>query len=210
LSGDSSGEHDIITVDVDTTGLTPGLSYHGDIVISSDGGSAVFVVDVYVVSGGLWEVQQLEFDRGFPVRHAVDGDWAGAQNFTPTGDVLTSTELYLRSFGTPEFDLTVELREDDPQGTLLDTQVFSPGEVPSSWEWFIIDFDDVMIDPGTDYFIVVPPAPSGVTTSFGYEWGYAIGNPYADGSFWFTRDGGGLWRDLPDSYEFSFIVHGMD
>jgi len=75
-------------------------------------------------------------------------------------------------------------------------------------EWFPLDFTDTPITPGTDYFIVCPPAPSGVTTSFGYEWGYAFGNQYDDGSFWFTRDGGGLWRDLPTMYEFVFKTYG--
>ena len=149
-------------------------------------------------------------DRGFPIRHAADGDWAAAQNFTPTLNQITKVELYLRCFGTPDFDLTVEIREDHPQGTLLDSVIFTPGEVPTSWMWFDVDFIDVSVASDTDYFIVVPPAPSGVTTSFGYEWGYAFGDQYDDGSFWFTRDGGGLWRDLPDSYEFTFKTFGIN
>jgi hypothetical protein len=92
---------------------------------------------------------------------------------------------------------------------LLDAVVFTPGEVPTSWGWFHVDFVDAVVDPAKDYFIVIPPAPSGVTTSFGYEWGYALDDVYADGSFWFTRDGGGLWRDLPDSYEFAFQTYGL-
>jgi len=210
LSGDSTGEHDTITVDINTTDLPVGSSYHCDIMISSNGGSGIFNVDVYVVSGGteILDVEQSLYDRGFPIRHAIDGDWAAAQDFTPILGMISSVDLWLRVFGSPEFDLTVELREDDPQGTLLDTVVFTPGEVPSSWGWFHVDFADVVVESGVDYFIVIPPAPSGVTTSFGYEWGYAIGNPYSGGSFWFTRDGGSLWRDLPDSYEFAFRTYG--
>jgi hypothetical protein len=85
----------------------------------------------------------------------------------------------------------------------------NPDEVPSNWEWFIVDFNDFLTTPGTEYFIVLPPAPSGVTTSFGYEWGYAFDNLYDDGSFWFTRDGGGLWRDLPDTYDFTLKTYGV-
>ena len=151
---------------------------------------------------------QSVFDRGFPIRHAVDGDWAGAQNFLATTSQITKANLYLRSFGTPEFDLTVELRENDPEGTLLDTVTFTPAEVPTNWDWFTVDFTDTAVDSGTDYFIVVPPAPSGVTSSFGYEWGYAFGNQYDDGRYWFTRDGGNVWRDLPAMYEFAFSVFG--
>jgi len=155
------------------------------------------------------DVNQSLFDRGLPIRHAIDGDWAGAQNITPTLDALTSVDIYLRKFGTPEFNLTVELREDNPQGALLDALSFTPEEVPSSWDWFEVDFTDITITPGTDYFIVCPPAPPGVTTSFGYEWGYAFGDQYPDGSFWFTRDGGGLWHDLSTMYEFCFRTYGF-
>jgi PKD repeat protein len=147
-------------------------------------------------------------DRGFPIRHAADGDWAGAQNFLATGTTITSAEIRLRKFGTPEFDLVVELREGGVEGTLLDTLTFTTAEVPSSWEWLELDFTDTTVTPGNEYFIVCPPAPSGVTTSFGYEWGYAFGNQYDDGSFWFTRDGGNLWRALPTMYEFVFAVYG--
>ena len=158
----------------------------------------------------LLDVDQVVFDRGFPIRHAVDGDWAGAQNFTSTLNMITKAEIFIRSFGNPEFDLTVELRENNPEGTLVDSLTFSAENVSSSWTWFEIDFTDITVNSDTDYFIVIPPAPSGVTSSFGYEWGYAFGNQYADGSFWFTRDGGNLWRDLPSMYEFTFRTYGIN
>lgn len=154
------------------------------------------------------DINQSIFNRGFPIRYAIDGDWAGAQNFTPTVNTLTKAEIYLRKFGSPAFNLTVELRTQNPQGPIIDSLVFTPDDVSSSWNWLELDFSDVTVVPGTDYFIVCPPAPSGVTTSFGYEWGYAFGNQYDNGSFWFTRDGGGLWRDLPMMYEFVFRTYG--
>jgi PKD repeat protein len=48
-SGSSTGAHDTITVNVDTTGLSEG-SHTGDIAISSDDGSGTFTVTVNVVS----------------------------------------------------------------------------------------------------------------------------------------------------------------
>lgn len=154
------------------------------------------------------DVNQSVFDRGFPIRHAVDGDWAGAQNFTPSKTFISKAGIFLRKFGAPEFDLTVELRSNGSEGTLLDTVTFTPSEIPTSWQWVEVDFVDTNVGIGSDCFIVCPPAPSGVTTSFGYEWGYAFGNQYDDGSFWFTRDGGGLWRDLPMMYEMTFRTYG--
>jgi len=211
LSGTSSGEHDTITVDINTAGLTPGVCYYYEIEISSDGGSGVFGVELCVVSSTteFLDVNQSMYDRGFPVRHAIDGDWAGATDFTPTMGMISSVDLWIRVFGTPEFDLTVELRTGSPDGVLIDSVVFTPVMVPSGWDWLHVDFTDTVVDSGLDYFITIPPAPSGVTTSFGYEWGYEIGNPYSDGAFWFTRDGGGLWRDLPDVYEFTFRTYGL-
>jgi len=126
------------------------------------------------------DVNQSVYDHGFPIRHAVDGDWAAAQDFSPTIGIISAVDLYLRKFGTPEFDLTVELREDHPQGTLLDTVTFNTLDVGTSWGWL----------------------------HFGYEWAYAFGDQYPDGSFWFTRDGGCLWRDLPTIYEFAFRTYG--
>jgi hypothetical protein len=161
------------------------------------------IVTIEVVNY-LIDIDQSLVDRGFPIRHAVDGDWAAAQNFTPTVNIISKINLFIRVFGTPDFNLTVELRKNAPDGTLLDSISFSSSEVPTSWDWLSIDFADVVVESGMDYFIVIPPAPSGVTTSFGYEWGYVLGDVYADGSFWFTRDGGGLWRDIPDSYDFCF------
>ena len=155
-------------------------------------------------------LNQSVFDRGFPIRHAVDGDWAGAQHFIPTVDTISKVELYARVFGTPEFDLTVELRMHSPEGILIDSVSFEPTEVSSDWSWLTVDFTNTTVVEGVEYYIVCPPAPSGVTSSFGYEWGYAFGDQYTDGSFWFTRDGGSLWRDLPTMYEFSFQTFGYN
>jgi len=154
------------------------------------------------------DVDQEVFGRGFPIRHAVDGDWAGAQNFKTTEESLTRVDVYLRKFGTPEFNLTLEVRENSPDGILIESFEFEPDVLDVNWGWLNLDLEDIITTPGTDYFIVCPPAPSGVTTSFGYEWGYAFGNQYDDGAFWFTRDGGGLWRDLPTMYEFVFRTFG--
>ncbi len=158
------------------------------------------------------DANQSTFNRGFPIRHTLDGDWGGAQNFTPTTDTITKIDVYIRKMGTPDYNLTVELRKDGPSdlfgGTLLDTVVMPAVDVPSTWTWFTIDFEDTAVGAGSDVFIVLPQAPPGQTNSFGYEWGYALGNQYDGGSFWFTRNGGVLWRSLPTMYEFCFRTYG--
>ena len=154
------------------------------------------------------DIDQEVFGRGFPIRHTWDGDWGSAQNFTPLLDSLTRVDIYIRKFGIPEFDLTIELREDTVEGALIASLSIPPDEFDTNWNWIIFDIEDIETTPGTDYFIVCPPAPSGVSTSFGYEWGYAFGNQYDEGSFWFTRDGGNLWRALPTRYDFVFRTYG--
>ncbi len=174
-------------------------------VTDDDGAIHSSCQDITII---LSDVNQSLENRGFPIRHTSDGDWGGAQNFTPTIDTITKVDIYLRKMGTPEFDLTIELREDGPQGILIETVIIPKENVPSSWTWLSIDFDDILVGSGSDIFIVLPPAPSGVTTSYGYEWGYALGNQYDGGCFWFTRNNGGLWRDLPTMYEFCFKTYG--
>ena len=201
-----------------------GTQFYGEHVTHSYAENGTYKVNLTVIDNtsmadttsafvnvGLFEdidINQSIFDRGFPIRHTWDGDWGAAQNCTPTFNSLTRCDIYLRKFGSPEFDLIAELRTDHPEGTLLDTLTFTPEEVLSSWQWLELDFTDILVDPDTNLFIVLPPAPSGVSTSFGYEWGYAFGDQYQPGSFWFTRDGGGLWRDLPTRYEFVFKTYG--
>jgi len=210
-SGMSSGEHQEIILTVNTTGLTLG-SHHYDILIdTAEAGKCQFSVDMYISQGdAILDIEQNLYDRGFPIRHAMDGDWAAAQDFKPLVDYLTQVEILMRKFGSPEFELVIELRENHPQGALLDSIVLTSNDVSSNWDWLTLDFNDCNVSSETDYFIVIPPAPSGVTASFGYEWAYKIGNPYLDGAFWFTRDGGGLWRDLPLMYEFTFRTFGFN
>ena len=207
-NGTSSGQKDTINLTLNTTGLDAS-AYHYQIEILSDGGNEFFDVYVMIPNGNeKVETDQSTFNRGFPIRAAIDGDWSGAQSFTSNKDYLTRARLYLRKFGTPSFDLNVELRKDSIDGELIDSLVFTPAEVPTTWDWFNIDFENFNVT--TDkYFIVIPPVPSGVTNSFGYEWGYAFGNQYDGGSFWFTRDGGNLWRDLPTMYEYTFQTYGV-
>jgi PKD repeat protein len=159
--------------------------------------------------GEMVGASQANYDRPFLVRHASDGDWGGAQDFIPTTiTTITKAELYMKTLGTPSFDLTVELREDSIDGTLLDSITMNPGDFSSDWDWIELNFSDVSVAPGTNYFIVLSPPPSGITDTFGYGWGYALGDMYDDGSLWFTRTSGSFWLDLPDLYEFCFTVLG--
>jgi len=155
------------------------------------------------------DANQSVCDHGLAIRHAADGDWGCAQSFTAeTITNLTYVDIYIRKFGSPEFNLTVELRNGSIDGTLIDSITFNKSNISSSWSWLRVDFNDTPINSSTDLFIVCPPAPPNVTTSFGYEWGYCYGDLYDGGSLWFTRDGGNLWRGLPSMYDCTFRTFG--
>jgi len=199
----------------DYSDVNPFASYdYGDtnphictLCITDDSNQTDIYSDV-IQANVIVDVEQTVSDRPFLVRHASDGDWGGAQNFTPTLETLTKVELYMKKLGTPDFDLTVELREDSIDGTLLDTITMNPGDFSSDWEWIELDFDDISVTPDTEYFVVLNPPPTGLTTTFGYGWGYALGDMYDDGSLWFTRTSGSFWLDLPSMYDYTFRTYG--
>jgi len=159
---------------------------------------------------GIIDINQSIFDHGFPIRNTNDGNWGAAQSFSPFIKKLMKIDILIRKFGNPEFDLNVQLREGSPDGILLEEFVFLKEDVLNSWHYTTLAFDFLQINPEIEYFIVIPPSPYDVSNRYGYEWGLAFGNQYDDGSFWFTRDGGGLWRDLPTMYDFVFKTYGYD
>ena len=86
-SGSSNGEHDTITVDIDTTGLEFGL-HTCDITIDSNGGTGAFTftVDIY---GGI----EIEINGGFGVKATIRNngyeDATGVEfNISVTGGIL--------------------------------------------------------------------------------------------------------------------------
>ena len=62
-SGTSTGEHDTITVNIDTTGLSPGL-HICTISITSNGGSGTFTVQVNIVAGAILSYSPTSHDFG--------------------------------------------------------------------------------------------------------------------------------------------------
>jgi len=84
--GDSTGEHDSISVDISTSGLSVG-AYSCDIGISSDGGSGIFRVFLTVISGGSENLDQ-EQDQSNNNYLVYNSRWLG-QSFKPSLDTLS-------------------------------------------------------------------------------------------------------------------------
>ncbi|UCB57888.1 MAG: hypothetical protein JSV67_04575, partial [Thermoplasmatales archaeon] len=200
--GDSSGEHDTIVVDVDTSGLGVGV-YHCDISISSNGGSGVFSVDVNVILEPVdtLDQEQLLHTNDFSLflnRYA-------AQSFIPQLDVLTRVELYVQQLGNPTDDLVVSIR-DDLVGSDLTSVSIPAGDIPLSSDWVEFDFPDLSVTPGDVYYIVVHTTGGGI--SQGYRISYASGDPYGYGSYWYSRDSGFSWSDF-SLYDLTFKTYGL-
>ena len=177
----SAGEHDIITVNVDTTGLSIG-HYHCDIMIDSNGGSGNFAVDLDVISGGseVLDQEQTQYGRDFMI---YSDDW-GVQSFKPTLATLTKIELYIGKTGSLSSDLVVSIRDSLTRSDLTSISK-SASEVPSSPGWIEFGFSDISVTPGDTYYIVVRTS-SGSSFDY-YIWGTGYNTPYDDGSLWNSR-----------------------
>ena len=82
-SGSTDGEHQTITVTIDTTGMTTGLTYNTCVHINSNGGNKIFYVwfiigttpkiDINTVTGGLYRVAAILTNTG--TADAIGVDW---------------------------------------------------------------------------------------------------------------------------------------
>jgi len=211
LSGDSAGEHDNISVMIDTTGMTAGMSYHGDIMLDSNGGSGVFGVDVYVSDGsGGMDVNQSFFDRGFRIMPG----WDGAQEFVPGYGLLSSVEMYMSEWGGPWGPVTVQICEDSPDGTVVYADVISPDDVPDfpSFGWVVVNVPLVPVDVGEKYVLVLRDGDDGDSHNC-LMWGWcdSVGGvgPYVGGEFFFRKLGYPTWLPIHD-WDFSFRTYGLN
>jgi len=200
--GDSTGEHDTITVSVDTTGLSDG-SYDCDISISSDGGNDVFSVDLEVVSGGseILDVEQSDGSYGFMV---YGSRWAG-QSFIPSIDSLTKVKLLIGKRGTPGDDLTVSIRSS-LTGADIESITVPESSIQLTATWIEFDLPDMSITSGNTYYIVAHS--SGGNSANCYVWSFGYGTPYTDGALQFSSDADSSWTEyLP--YDFCFKTYGI-
>ena len=202
-SGSSTGEHDTISVDIDTTGLSPGF-YECDISINSNGGNRVFSVSVTVGSDpgpSTSDQQQIRNDMSSAV---FASNWA-AQSFKPNVGQLTRVELFIGKKGNPPGDLVVSVRSS-LYGYDITKIYRRSSDISSFGGWVDFDFDDINVVPGRTYFIVVRYA--GGSYFHAYEWSYGYYNPYSRGSLWKSGNAGNSWNDY-SQYDFCFRTFGM-
>jgi parallel beta-helix repeat protein len=154
------------------------------------------------------DVEQDEFDRGFRMMPG----WDAAQRFVPSYGVLSRVELYMGIWGSPVDPVTVEVRENDPFGLLLFSDVIYPGDVSDDgFGWVSVELGGIAVDSGGDYVVVVG---DGGDDDFNHlMWGfcdsYGGNGPYGDGVFLFRKDGFSNWLPVYD-WDFTFRTYGYE
>ena len=197
-SGSSTGEHDTITVSIDTTGFTPGL-YTCSVDISSNGGSGTFMVSV-TVSDDVLDQQQTQYNSNYAF---YTTRWCG-QSFIPTVTSLTRVEVYIRKAGTPASDMVLSIRSFLTGADLV--SVSKPAsQIPTTISWVEFDFSDLTVTPGSTYYLVL--RTSGGSSTSCYYWGYGSGTPYTNGMRWNSMNSGSAWTQSASS-DFCFKTYG--
>jgi len=137
-SGTSTGEHDPITVTIDTTGLIPDTTYQSFIQIESNGGNKSFLVwftigtvpkiEITNITGGLFRVKTIVTNTGNA--DAVGLDWkitlsgngfilrgkesTGRLSTVPVGEERTISSKPILGFGDVEVTVTLQNAEAVP------------------------------------------------------------------------------------------------
>jgi VCBS repeat-containing protein len=199
-SGSSTGEHDTITVTIDTTGLAPG-PYECHIYIDSNGGTGVFTVYV-VVTTVSEEVDQEQTQDGYNFV-TYGGRW-GAQSFTPTIKTLTRVRLYTHKKGNPPNHVFVSIRKS-LTGSDLTVVSKPPDDIPPEPDWVSFDFEDINVTVGETYYIIF--RTTGGSSKNCYIWKFGYNTPYTNGSMWFSSNAGSSWKQFMQ-YDLCFKTYG--
>ncbi|VVB62297.1 Beta-propeller repeat protein [uncultured archaeon] len=198
-TGDSTGEHDTITVNIDTTGLSPG-SYNCPVSVSSNGGSGMVTIDVTVIPTEVLDQQQTKYTNKYSF-YGVN--WLG-QSFIPTATRLTHAEVYIGRTNTLSSDLVLSIRSS-PTGPDQVIALKPAAEIPTTTNWVHFEFNDLTVIPGTTYYLILRTY-AGDKLNY-YYWGYGTNTPYTNGMMWVSNNAGFIWTSFL-KYDFCFKTYG--
>jgi hypothetical protein len=200
-SGNSTSENDTITVNVDTSGLSPG-SYTCPVSISSNGGSGTFTVYLTVIESTEVLDQQQTLYMNYFASYTIR--WGG-QSFIPTVSTLTRAEVYISKVRSPTSDLVLSVRSSLSGADLV--SVSKPAsEIPTGNSWVEFDFSDLPVTPGSTYYLFMKTA--GGNNKNCYYWGYGTDTPYTDGMQWTSSNAGSKWTSFAKN-DFCFKINGF-
>ncbi|UCF11824.1 MAG: hypothetical protein JSW06_07185 [Thermoplasmatales archaeon] len=152
---------------------------------------------------------QMEMDSFGPIGRSPESShhyYIVAQGFTPTKNILTRVEIMIRKGATTSYDLILNIR-DNLSGINLTSITKNHVSIPSEdFNWIEFDFDDILVKPGTIYYIVCSTFD---TIGNWYDWGAKMGNVYPNGTIAWSEDGGQQWY-IDSTLDATFKSYGWD
>ena len=152
---------------------------------------------------------QLEMDFFGPVGViflAPTINYITAQSFIPTKNILTRVEILAGKNSTATYDFKLAIK-DNLLGPDLTALSRPAGDfVIENFSWLEFDFDDILVTPGTTYYIVCSTydAPDNW-----YAWGAKLTDVYPYGTVWWSEDDGVTFEEDPDA-DLTFKTYGYD
>ncbi len=126
-----------------------------------------------------------------------------AQSFVPEISSLAKIELGTMAW-QPDRTVTISIREslDGPDLTSVD-RTLSGESYETRWTGF--DLPDIQVTPGTTYYIVYSSDMGG----WGTGWAVGGDDPYPNGAFYTSADGGQTWKQRDDyNADACFVTYG--
>ncbi len=126
-----------------------------------------------------------------------------AQSFKPGKTVLSSVEIFMSKAGNPQ-TITLSIRSSLDGSDLVSISK-SGSSISSSLEWNIFDFQDINVDIGSTYYIVV--YCDGTDSSNRFYLSIGLNTDYTDGMLFRAKSIDGPWDDGTLSNDLSFRTY---
>ena len=142
---------------------------------------------------------------------AIDNDGSAAQSFTPMMTPLAKLRLYMKANNpnNPSEDYPVKISiRDSLDGSDLTSVTLNKQSFFDELTWVNIDFDDITVEIGSTYYIVV----ESLSTGGEYWWGMYSSldvDKYEAGEAWITESDQGpvRWVNFTDRSDFCFKTY---
>lgn len=137
--------------------------------------------------------------------YAIYKTFSQAQSFIPSYEVLTRIKLLLGRSGEVNFDLHIYVIGEFGGESFV--HVIIPKEnIPETlvdgWEWIEIDFEDIIVNVGETYYIVLM-----TSSAYHYSWKTGFWTGYSNGDAWYHNEGDETWTK-DESRDFCFETYG--
>ena len=132
-----------------------------------------------------------------------------AQSFIPNITKITDVEL-ASILIEPGFEMTLairaELEADDLVTCTLQPPFIMEWETPWSLlpQWIMFEISDIEVTPGHQYYMIC----SSDKDIWAGGWNTGMQNPYPNGSFYMSEDGGETWTDF-QQFDGCFVIYGL-